>query len=124
MTLLPGLTMCQGRNTQTRSPAQRGMRFQIKRDRESREREMHSLMAREDWCGFGLGSEVVQYGPLPPQRPWGQQELTQIDKEKERDEERKSLDMPPTDLPVFPSLSGVQMSAGPTDNDVGILKDE
>lgn len=47
-------------------------------------------MAREAWCGFGLGSEVVQCGPLPPQRPSGQQELTQIDKEKERDEERKS----------------------------------
>lgn len=47
-------------------------------------------MAREAWCGFGLGSEVVRCGSLPPKRPSGQQELTQIDKEKERDEERKS----------------------------------
>lgn len=68
----------------------RGMRFQIKRDRESREREMHPLMVRRAWCGFGMVSEGVQCGPLPPQRPLGQQELTQIDKEEERDEERKS----------------------------------
>lgn len=47
-------------------------------------------MAQEAWCGFGMGSEVVQCGPLPPQRPLGQQELTQIDKEKKRDEEQKS----------------------------------
>ena len=33
-------------------------------------------------------------------------------------------DMPPTDLPIAASPSGVQMSAGPTDNDGGILKDE
>lgn len=68
----------------------RGMRFQIKRGRESREREIHPLMVREVWCGFAAGSEVVQCGPLPPQRPLGQQELAQIDKEQERDEERKS----------------------------------
>lgn len=32
------------------------------------------------------------------------------------------LDMPPTDLPVSPSLSGPQTSAGPTDNDGGYWK--
>ncbi len=30
------------------------MRFQIKRDREHREREIHPLIAREVWCGFGM----------------------------------------------------------------------
>lgn len=68
----------------------RGMRFQIKRDRESREKEIHPLMAREAWCGFGIVSEGVRCGPLPPQRPSGQQELTQIEKEEEKDEEQKS----------------------------------
>ncbi|KAK5879971.1 hypothetical protein CesoFtcFv8_023043 [Champsocephalus esox] len=66
------------------------MRFQMKSDRESTEREILPLIAREAWCGFGMGSEVGQRGPLPPQRPPGQQELTQIDKETERDEDNKS----------------------------------
>ena len=57
------------------------------RQRESKDREIHPSMAREAWCGYGMGSEVVQCCPLSPQRPSGQQELTQIDKEKERDEE-------------------------------------
>lgn len=47
-------------------------------------------MAREAWCGFGIVSEGVQCGPLPPQRPSGQQELAQIEKEEEKDEERTS----------------------------------
>lgn len=51
---------------------------------------MRSEIAREAWCGFGMGSEVVLCCPLPLERPLGQQELTQIYKEKDRDEERKS----------------------------------
>lgn len=35
------------------------------RQRASREREIHPLIAREAWCGFGMGSEVVQCGQLP-----------------------------------------------------------
>lgn len=37
-------------------------------------------MAQEVRCGFGMGPEVVQRGPLPPQRPLGQQELAQTQK--------------------------------------------
>lgn len=59
------------------------------RQRESREGEIHPLIAQEVWCGFGMGSEVVRCGTLSPHRPSGQQELTQIDKEKERDVEKK-----------------------------------
>ncbi|KAI3364243.1 hypothetical protein L3Q82_011056 [Scortum barcoo] len=38
---------------------------------------------------LGRYSEVVRCGPLSPQRPSGQQELTQTVKEKERDEKEK-----------------------------------